>query len=99
MSEVRPIRTIEQEKAQLLERARAEYDQAAAWSLPIELDLHSALCLVGNLQLALRHPGNKGPSAAVARRIVDGIIERFEANGLPAHAEAARLGDNSQYDD
>lgn len=96
---VREIRNVDERKEHLMERVRAEYDQAAGWSLPLELDLHSALCLVGNLQLALRHPGNTGPSAGVARRIVDGIISRFESTGYPAHAELARLGDNSAYDD
>ena len=99
MSKVKPIRSTQQEKLQLAERVRQEYDRALPWSLPIELDLHSALCLVANLQLALRHPGNTGPSAGVARRVVDGIIARFESTGYPAHAELARLGDNSAYDD
>jgi hypothetical protein len=41
----------------------------------IELDGTTALALIGNLQLALRHPGNKGHSAGLVRRIVDDLIE------------------------
>lgn len=95
---VRTIRTVEERQELLMRRMQEEYDRTPPFSLPVTLDLHSALSLVGNLQLALRHPQNNGAAAAVARRIIDGIIERFEQAGLAAHAEAARLGDNAAYD-
>lgn len=77
------------------ERVRSD---AARFKLPVELDLHSALCVIGNLQLALRHPANSGPSAEVARTAIDGMIRRMREAGLTAHAELARLGDDPGYD-
>ena len=62
------------------------------------LDLDSALCLVGNLQLALRHPGNTGLSAKTARETIDGIIERAREAGYSAHAELMKLGDDPAHD-
>lgn len=87
-------------KESLLRRCAEERvrSKAANFRLPVEMDLESAICIVGNLQLALRHPQNNGPSAKVARDTIDGIIRRMRESGLTAHAELARLGDDPGYD-
>jgi hypothetical protein len=82
----------------LLDRVAAEASGAIQPTIPILLDPTLALMLVANLQLALRHPGNCGKSAEVARQVVDGIIARFEEMGYKAHAELARLGNDPEYD-
>jgi hypothetical protein len=88
------------EKEALEKRAAAEMATANPnFILPVHLDVTSALSLIGNLQLALRHPANKGPSAAIARRVIDGLIEKLNTVGLTATAEVARLGDNAAYDE
>lgn len=66
--------------------------------LPVALDLTSALAIVGNLQVALRHPANNGPAAKIARQVVDSIIEMMLDAGFPALAELAMLGYNPLYD-
>jgi len=37
------------------------------------LEAHEAFALVGQLQLALRHPANRGPSADVAVRVIHAL--------------------------
>jgi len=66
--------------------------------LPVILDIHTACCLIGNLQLALRHPANTGPSREVTRQFIDGIIREIERHGYLKVAELLRLGDNQAYD-
>ena len=47
-----------------------------AMSQPLQLELTpmQAAALLGNLQLALRHPGNTGPSAEVTRDIATRLV-------------------------
>jgi hypothetical protein len=70
-----------------------------AFFLPIHLDLTSAVELVGNLQLALRHPENRGHAAQMARQMIDGIIQKVKEAGFDAHAELMLLGDDPTYDE
>jgi hypothetical protein len=89
---------LEAYKHDLINRCAIEAEDLDDFTVPLHLDLNSALALVGNLQLALRHPDNTGSAAAVARQIIDGLIARMTASGLEANAELARLGDNPDYD-
>lgn len=66
--------------------------------LPVYMDLTNILAVVGNLQLALRHPSNTGPSSELVRKTLDLIISRVEEDGFPVHAEAMRLGANPEHD-
>lgn len=43
----------------------------------LDIDFSMALVVVGQLQLALRHPNNTGPSAANARAFVHKLIARL----------------------
>lgn len=83
----------------LVQRLREERERLGdEFRLPVILDLDTALCIVGNLQLALRHPGNRGASAEVARTTIDGIIERTRTAGYAAHAQLMKLGEDPRYD-
>lgn len=90
---------IEASKQKLLEQIEIEVRQCPDVRFPILLDLESSMCLVAQLQLALRHPSNSGNSADVARTIIEGIIDGFHQAGLHACAELARLGGDLDYDD
>jgi len=43
----------------------------------VDLDLYTGLALVSQLQLALRHPANRGESADVGRRFAVALIDRI----------------------
>lgn len=89
----------EQQKERLIDFAVEEAKAGKNFILPIHLDLHSLMCVVGALQLALRHPANTGPSSKVVRELIDGIIERVEHAGYVVTAQILRLGDNPEYDE
>ena len=99
MSEVIQM-TLETARENLLRRCKEESIRCGnrQFTIPLELDLTAALSIIGNLQLALRHPANCGPSASVARLTIDRLIDRIEEAGLPANAELARRGDDPEYD-
>jgi hypothetical protein len=84
---------------QLFRECARERQRKGAIVLPVSLDLESAMMLIANLQLALRHPGNNGRSARLAREVIDGLIERIEKLGYVANARVARLGDNPECDE
>lgn len=53
--------------------------------------------VLANLQLALRHPGNRGPSAAIARGVaesLEGVVTRYAAM-----ARVAAMGWDEAYDE
>ena len=47
------------------------------------LDYANVASLIGQLQLAFRHPGNTGPSRTMAEELVRDLIERLD----PDHGE------------
>ena len=83
----------------LTEQMGREKAQKPEFTFPVEFDLASLVAIAANLQLALRHPGNSGASARVARSFVDGVIEMLEVNGFSAHAELVRRGDKPEFDE
>lgn len=62
----------------------------------ISLTAVSAIDLVAQLQLALRHPRNVGLSAEAARQFVDGLVAHLERID-PAFAYLRR-GDDPAFD-
>lgn len=84
----------------IVERAteEARLADASDWKIQFELDLSSVLQLVGNLQLALRHPGNNGVAAALARKVIRMVFDGLRNRGFSAHAEIIALGDDSAND-
>ena len=55
------------------------------------------LCLLGVIQLALRHPGNNGPSSQVAQVFAEELEKRIVA-ASPGFKELCAAGWNSKYD-
>lgn len=47
------------------------------------------LTVMGNLDLAIRHPGNSGPSAVMAREFRDALREKLLDEGVITAEEAA----------
>ncbi|HZT29696.1 MAG TPA: hypothetical protein VFA33_07435 [Bryobacteraceae bacterium] len=83
----------------LLARVAAEQDAAPDDLIfPVHLDLAAVLALVGNLQLALRHPRNCGPTADTARAFIAGMIAKLQEHGFAAHAELLDLGNHPELD-
>ncbi len=60
-------------KRELLRRVAREAEQGKQFLLPIHLDLTSLLAVIANLQLSLRHPDNAGPSARIARQLIEEV--------------------------
>lgn len=56
----------------------------------LELSPNQAVALIGQVQLALQHPGNRGSSAAQVRLLVKMIERQFQ--GSSAVLETIRLG-------
>lgn len=73
----------------LVEESRMANDLALAvdaMNTPILISLTpaQAACVVGQLQIALRHPGNCGGSANVARELAETLIGAFPPLARPA---------------
>jgi hypothetical protein len=47
--------------------------------------------ILGNIQLALRHPKNKGASADVARQAAAQLVEALKQAGVLTHDEVAKI--------
>jgi hypothetical protein len=87
-----------------------EFDQDVALDLIVEhcrqfggngihlwLSPQLAMVLVGNLQLALRHPGNVGPSSKQAQEIKQAVMDQLAA-GDPTIKRLLAHGDDPNYD-
>lgn len=59
--------------------------------IAVYLDPASATSLIASIQLALRHPGNVGPTAEINRKLADALIARLEQDE-PALGPILRLG-------
>ncbi len=79
-------------------QAALERLQNSGQEFPVHLDATCAAVVIGQLQLALRHPGNAPPrpAATVARALAVGLIDKlcqyepelragFEMGWSPAH--------------
>lgn len=71
---------------------------AKNWRAEISLDAVAALQLIGELQLALRHPRNDTHAAHFARTTIDGLISMLTASGYEHVAALAKLGDDPRHD-
>lgn len=75
----------------------ASLDRSTGGDFTWQLRITDALVLVGQLQLALRHRGNKNHSAARTRVLVDELIRAFDRLE-PGIGELLRMGDNPSFD-
>lgn len=85
-------------ETELLRAFAEEFKELCASERRVELELTplEAWALMSNLQLALRHPNNVGPTARTAK----GVAERLQGIVAPdgVLAEVARRGWNVRYD-
>lgn len=68
------------------------------WTTTIRLDASTAFVIASQLQVALRHPANKGQPAEVARAFCEELIGRIApVEGTPIR-ECLELGFDPSYD-
>lgn len=84
-------------KLDLIESAKRQIAAAKGVFLTIELDAPQSVALLGQLQLALRHPNNQGPSAARMRELAQSIEGGLKVLG-PAVAELCAMGWQPEHD-
>jgi len=64
----------------------------------IEADCMVWLAILGQVDLALRHPKNEGPMARVAERFSDDLRDRLKVEGVLSNEEyAASLREQIKY--
>lgn len=88
----------EEQARSLLAACANEVNRAPGYKFFVELDLVTAIQMIGSLQLALRHPSNTGPAAATTRQIIELMVARLREDGFTAHARLADLGNKQEYD-
>lgn len=66
-------------------------------NLRLDLDWQTTVAIISHLQLALRHPGNKGHTARMVREFVDALITNV-SRVEPKLARILRMGDDPQHD-
>ena len=86
------------EQQALFDAAKTEVAIMGDVTIRIDFDVGSLIGLIGQLQLALRHPGNTGPTGNLTRGLVAKLIEHIRRKGFPRCAEIAELGNDPQYD-
>jgi hypothetical protein len=63
----------------------------------IEMDVLTAICVLGNIQLATRHPANTGPSVGYAvrwgRELQEKIVEK-----IPEQSAIMEMGWDPNFD-
>jgi len=69
----------------------------AAAFIEITFQPATAIAVLAELQLALRHPGNVGESAKAARKVVDTLIGALDAMS-PGIGRLLRKGDDPNCD-
>jgi hypothetical protein len=86
----------DQRKEEIAQRAVAALQENRP--VIVETDLTTAVALIGNLQLAFRHPQNRGPSRKAAERLVVELIEAID----PEHGavyEFLMMGFDERFDE
>ena len=59
--------------------------------IPVIASAYVWMTVLQNLQLALRHPSNSGPSAELVRQFGDHLLEKLIAEGVFSQEEAAQI--------
>lgn len=80
----------------LVLRAAAE-SAGANDEIMLAMTPHAALCVIGQLQLALRHPANNGVVADYVAIVIRSLIQQLNDAGFTATAELAALGNNDDF--
>jgi hypothetical protein len=68
------------------DRYMAFADRFGRQAIPVEAEGIAWMSIIGALQLALRHPGFRGPSSKIVREFVRQMVARFVDEGAPPEA-------------
>lgn len=82
----------------ILARATAVLYETSAAPVHFELDLILVVALIGQLQLAFRHPENTGPTQAMLREFVRDLIERLGQQFGPEVYQFLMMGFDEKFD-
>lgn len=64
--------------------------------IPIDLSVPTVIALTGQLQLALRHPLNTGPTTALARAFIQQL--KNDLTGMPTVQKVIDMGFDARFD-
>jgi len=67
------------------------------FTIQVEIDFLSAMCIIGNIQLASRHPKNTGPSRKIAELFAR-MLQKIVVEKRPDVAELLEKGWNPIFD-
>lgn len=81
-----------------MDRFAAEFRALKGRPFILETDVVTAWIIIGQVQLALRHPKNTGPTAEIARRAIEHMIQVVAPEGTVLR-DVAEKGWNSDYDE
>lgn len=73
-----------------------EYVQTYSADITFNVNFMEAWCLLCQLQIASRHPENKGETSVIAREIIEQVFNALPLG--PAIREVIRRGWDSNYD-
>lgn len=88
---------MDEETAGLLKRVATELNGAGAEKFVVKLSAKRSFGLLATLQLALRHPQNKGPTAEYIRDLA-GVLEAWLGQFGPAVQQLIAMGWDARYD-
>ena len=74
-----------------------DFDGMQSQSITVEIDCITAISIIGQLQLASRHPANNGLSQKEAEKFAR-LMQAAIAAKFPAMTELMELGWNPDYD-
>ena len=86
----------QQKLAALYDKYFAETKANKGKIITIDFELIDLISIIGQLQLALRHPGNHGPTRALAEQFINRV--RDSLTEMPAIQEVITRGFDTNYD-
>jgi hypothetical protein len=81
----------------LNKRFMSEFEALVEQEVQLNMEAATAWIIMSQLQLALRHPQNVGPTTQIIRQVIDEIIGKVCPAGS-ALFELAQMGFDSKYD-
>jgi hypothetical protein len=92
------VKIDEKEKEQIVGSALSQMFDKQSVPILLNLDIQHAVGLIGNLQIAFRHPANTGPTRVMMEKLVRDLIEKLD----PERGDFYRLmmlGFDERYDE
>lgn len=71
------MKTAEEQKREIIDGCTEEWAHNYGVVFSVPLAAHEAMCLIGSLQLALRHPQNTGLASEVVRALIERIKDAY----------------------